>query len=251
MKTRLTLILLIAFLGACGNAEDAPDVRVAVAANFLTTFKEIAARFEAETGHRIEVTSGSTGALYAQISNGAPIDVFLSADARRPAMLERAGLSVPGSRRTYARGRLALISDRHPSVAEHGAESLRSEELRTIAIANPATAPYGLAARQALERSHLAAVVEGRLVEGTSVGQVFSMVLADADAGFVALSQALVRRLRHVWVVPEELHDPIFQDAVIVKRARSNETARALLDFLSTDEAVEIIHRHGYGTDDR
>lgn len=244
------LFLILAVVLGCSSEEAERPLRVGVAANFLTTFREIATAFEEKTGHALEVTSGSTGSLYAQIVHGAPIDVFFSADRRRPQMLEEAGLIAPDSRRTYARGRLALVSERRPGI-ENGAAFLRRRDIRTVALANSKTAPYGLAARQVLQRSDLGDVLDGRLVEGTSVGQVFAMVTAEADAGFVAWSQALVHGSKHVWVVPETLHDPIDQDVVITRAAADDPRAGALLEFLAGDEAAEIIRRHGYGADDR
>jgi molybdate transport system substrate-binding protein len=247
----LRLTLCLPFAAALTPlSAGATDVQVAVAANFLSTVRTLATRFEAEHGDRVLVSSGSTGKLYAQISHGAPYDVFLAADVRRPALLERAGLTVPGSRFTYARGRLVLWS-RDPQRIDDRGKVLAQGQLKRIALANPKTAPYGAAARAVLMHLNLWRPQQGRMVFGENVGQTFQFAASgNVDAAFVALSQ--VRQLpgtRHgsLWLVPENLYPPIEQQAVLLKRAEDNRSARAFVAFLRSPAAKRLITAAGYG----
>jgi molybdate transport system substrate-binding protein len=235
---------------ACGRQDldgtpDAP-VSVAVAANFAEPLRAIARAFEASTGQAVRASSGSSGGLLAQIDHGAPFDVFLSADRARPKRLERAGLAVPGSRFTYALGRLVLHGPAlTPGV--DGATLLRRGRFEHLAMANPDIAPYGLAARQTLEHLGLWRRLAPKIVQGESVAQTHQFVTSGAaEVGFVALSQ--VRRSgagRH-WLVPRELHAPIEQDAVVLQRARGHAAAEAFVRFLAGDTAARIIEAAGY-----
>ena len=230
----------------------AGEALIAVAANFSRTMAELAARFEARTPHRLRVSLGSSGRLYAQIVNGAPFDVLLAADQAYPRRLEERGFAVPESRFTYATGRLALWSADPGRVAE-GAEVLSSGEFRTLALSHPDLAPYGSAARQVLEALGLSERLRGRIVTGQNAGQTLSMVATrNAELGFVALSHVLARdggAEGSRWDVPEGLHDPIRQDAVLLARAAANPAARAFVDFLRGPQARALIARHGYGVD--
>ncbi len=233
----------------------AGEARVAVAANFLGGLRDLAPAFTAASGHRLKISAGSTGKLYAQIRNGAPFDVFLAADAERPLRLEREGLAVAGSRFTYAVGRLVLWSPR-PGRFDDGLAWLRAGEFRRIALANPATAPYGRAARQFLEGHRLWRALSARLVRGESVAQAFQFVATGAvDAGFVALAQLRsgVVKDGSRWPVPARFHDPIEQQAVLLARGTANPAARAFLDFLRAPATRERIAAAGYDppNDDR
>jgi len=228
----------------------AADVQVAVAANFLSTGRTLATRFEADHGDHVLISSGSTGKLYAQISHGAPYDVFLAADAHRPAVLEREGLTVPGSRFTYARGRLVLWS-RDPRRIDAQGEVLVQGQLQRIALANPKTAPYGTAARAVLIHLNLWQPYQSRLVRGENVGQTFQFAASgNVGAAFVALSQVrqlpTAQRGSH-WLVPESLYPPIEQQAVLMRRAAGNDAARAFVRFLRSAQARELITAAGYG----
>lgn len=232
-----------------------------MAANFAPAAREIAAAFEAETGHRVLPGFGATGQLYAQIVQGAPFEVFLAADSERPALAEEAGLAVPGTRFTYAVGRLALVS-REPDRIR-GPESLRTPEITRLALANPATAPYGRAAVETLRALGFdPGSAPFRLVQGTNVGQVFSFVhTGNADAGFVALSQTMSRPTSRTlppsggpsggsrWVVPETMHAPIRQQAVLLRRGEDHPAAAAFLRFLGSAPVREMLARRGYRTD--
>lgn len=232
------LPLLAAF--ACGPAD---GVLVGVAANFAEPARELAAAFERETGHRVRLSFGSTGQLFAQISAGAPFEVFLAADAERPAAAERAGLAVPGSRFTYAVGRLALFA-REEGVAL-GPEAVRNSGGR-LALANPETAPYGRAAREVA----LALGAAGQQVVGANVAQALWFVeTGNADLGFVSLSQLARRPGGSRWIVPEELHAPLRQQAVLLEAGRDRPAAARFLDFLRGESARALLRGFGYGVD--
>jgi molybdate transport system substrate-binding protein len=229
----------------------ADQALVAVAANFADALDGIAVPFEAETGHHLQVTIGSTGKLYAQIVAGAPFDVLLAADQERPARLEADGLTVPGSRFTYAMGALALWSADAHRIGTDGAAVLRAGSFRRLAIANPALAPYGAAAREALLELGLWEALAGRIVMGENIGQTHAMVATgNAELGLVALSQLATRAVTGShWVVPHNLYRPIRQDAVLLSRAADNAAARALLEFLRRPSVRETIRKLGYATD--
>lgn len=227
----------------------AADVQVAVAANFTAPMKLIAADFEKDTGHTAVLSFGATGKFYAQISNGAPFEVFLAADDETPKKLEQDGAAVPGSRFTYATGRLALWSARSGLVDAQG-EVLRKGGFGKLAIAAPKLAPYGAAAVETMNKLGLGAALEPTLVIGESIGQAFSFVATgNAELGFVALSQVYEGgkiKSGSAWIVPETLHGPIRQDAVLLTRGKDNPAATALLAFLKTDRAKAVIRSFGY-----
>lgn len=243
------LLLLLALAGPAVGEEAV----VAVAANFMEAAERLEAGFERESGHTVTFVAGSTGKLYAQIAHGAPFDAFLAADQARPERLEDEGLAVAGSRFTYATGRLTLWSREPGLVGSDGAATLRRGGFRLLAIANPDLAPYGAAARQALQSLDLWAGLKDKIVMGETIGQAHAMVASgNAELGFVALSYVLsprneIRGSR--WDVPPELHAPIRQDAVLLKRASGNAAARAFLDFLRSDEATTVIETYGYGVE--
>lgn len=226
---------------------------VAVAANFSEAAERLAADFGGAAGHEITLAAGSTGKLYAQIRNGAPFDVFLAADRLRPELLERGGLAEPGSRVTYAVGRLTLWSADPNGVAADGRVTLREGKFRRLAMANPELAPYGAAALRALLALGLHDGLRSRIVTGENVGQAHALAATgNADLGFVALSYALSARNRSRgsrWDVPARLHDPIRQDAVLLRRGRGNAAARAFLAYLRTAGAREIIESFGYAVE--
>lgn len=251
MKRLLSAAL--ALLGLCVAASAAAaEVTVAVAANFVAPMQKIAAAFEHATGHKAVLASGSTGSFHAQIRNGAPFQVLLAADAATPARLEAEGLAVPGSRFTYATGRLVLWSAARGRVDARGEalSHLRPDE--RIAIANPKLAPYGAAAVETMQRMGVWERLGGRLVQGENIAQAYQYVsTGNAAMGFVALSQVMADG--HIangsaWVVPASFHAPIRQDAVLLKPGRDNAAAAALLSFLRSGEAKAIIRGFGYET---
>ena len=222
------------------------EVKVAVAANFTAPAKEIAAAYETQTGDTVLLSFGSSGALYAQISQGAPFGIFLSADAKRPAKAEAEGLGVPGSSFTYAVGQSVLWSTDANLVDADGAV-LNAGNFVHIAIANPEAAPYGAAAVEAMTALGVYDALKDKIVMGENISQTFQFVQSgNAEIGFVARSQ-IANAGGSSWVVPTDLYTPILQDAVLLKVGADNETAKAFLDYLKGPEAAEIIERYGYG----
>jgi molybdate transport system substrate-binding protein len=246
MRLCPSLWLLPALLGVTAAAA-ADEIRVAVATNFIAAIEALVERFEATSGHTVLVSSGSTGAHYAQIKNGAPFEAFFAADSERPRLLEDEGVAVPGSRFLYATGRVALWSTRAGYVDADGAV-LATGSFRHLAVANPELAPYGAAARDVLTARGLWERLKPRLVTGQDIGQAFSFVqTGNAELGFVAWAQIKQPRgeiAGSYWLVPESLHRPIEQEAVLL---RDVSAARALLEFVKGPEAREIIRSYGYG----
>ena len=247
---RLLTSLSVLLCGTLAHASVlAAEAQVAVAANFAEPMKAIAAVLHKTTGHTLKLSTGASGAFYTQIKNGAPFDVFLSADDERPALLERDGLAQPGTRFTYATGKLVLWSVKAGRVDDKGAV-LKATDLGKVAFANPKTAPYGAAAVQVMDKLGLKDALTPRLVQGESIGQTFNFVqTGNADVGFVALSQVLSGgRLKEgsMWVIPQTHYDPIRQDAVLLKRGAGNEAAQALLQLLRSPNIQDLIRSYGY-----
>lgn len=229
----------------------AEEVSIAVAANFTDATREIAARFEQATGHTAKISYGSTGKLYSQIENGAPYEVFLAADTQRPIKAEDAGLAVPGSRFVYARGRLVLWSAQE-HLLDDGEAYLKTAAFRHLAMANPGTAPYGLAAQQVMEHLGLWSSLQPRLVRGDSIAQTFQFVVTgNAEAGFVAWSQVKgwKKTTGSTWQIPTSHYAPIEQSAVLLQNGATNPAAKAFLDFLRGDSARQVIEGFGYGVE--
>ena len=231
------------------TASRADGVAVAVAANFLEPMKALQEGFAAKTGHRLKISGGSTGELYSQIKNGAPFDVFLAADQRRPQTLEGEGLAVEGSRFTYSIGKLVLWSADPDQIGADGAAVLKAGEFRQLAIANPKTAPYGAAAVEALKALDLYDALEPKLVQGQSISQTYQFVATgNAELGFIALSQVVGGSEGSRWEVPGELYEPIRQDAVLLTKGADSAAAKAFVGFLKGPDAAPIIAKYGYGT---
>ncbi|MBO8086116.1 MAG: molybdate ABC transporter substrate-binding protein [Marichromatium sp.] len=247
MSTPLRSLTAAVLLLGSTTLVQAEEVRVAVAANFTAAMKEIATAFEAATGHTTRISFGSTGKLYTQIVNGAPFDVFLAADQRRPALLVEEGrASAPF---TYAIGELALWSA-DPALITDGAALLESGAFDRLAIANPKTAPYGAAAMEVLESLGLAETLAPKLVRGDNIAQTYQFVATgNAELGFVALAQIALDPSGSRWEVEQSHYSPIRQDAVLLEGAGSNPAAQALLDYLQGEAARAVITRYGYATD--
>lgn len=222
------------------------QIQVAVASNFSAAAKAIATRFEQQTGHCVILVFGSTGKLYAQIIHGAPIDLFLAADERRPRLLEQKRVGVPRTRFTYAVGRLVLWSPLTDVVDSEG-KILTRKTFRHLSIANPKLAPYGEAARQVLQKLGLWNQLRRRLVRGESIGQTFQFVkTGQAELGFVSLSQ--IRQPSEAlsgsyWLPPPSLYQPIRQQAILIQDTTA---ARAFLQFLRGSEMGSVLREHGY-----
>jgi molybdate transport system substrate-binding protein len=246
---KLTSFFLLVLCASFSLTATAEQILVAVAANFLRPMEAVVAEFEAQTDHRVILTSGSSGKLFAQLRHGAPFDLFFSADQSKPAALVQAGLAVAESRFTYSLGNLVLWSPRPGFVS--GPETLDEGEFNRLAIANPRVAPYGQAAMEALETLGVLSSLRHKLVQGESVAQSFQFVATgNAELGLVAASQVLGRE-GSGWRVPGHLHRPIRQDAVLLQSAGNSATAREFLWFIRSDQAREIIEAHGYGVEDR
>ena len=240
------------FTNLAASAENrGDDILAAVATNFYNPFREIAEQFEQQTGHKVQIISGSTGKLYAQIVNGAPFDLFLSADSWRPKLLEQEGKAILETRFTFALGKITLWSHNPNVVSQNGKLTLQKNNFTHIALANPATAPYGRAARQTLKRIGLWKKIQPMVVQGENIGQVFQFVSSqNAELGFVALSQVLDPKNNIIgsrWDVPQNLYDLLEQDVIVLKNAENNFKAMALWKFLGDKLAKQIIKKYGYG----
>jgi len=247
--TRMRSILAVAAV-LCGSlltaGASAGTVRAAVAANFTAAAQEIGDAFTAASGHDVRFSFGSTGQLYAQISQGAPFDVFLAADQARPARAEDEGLAATGTRFTYATGAIALFS-MDPDLVK-GEATLRQGDFTRLAIANPEIAPYGAAAVGTMQALGVFENLRERIVRGNNIAQVYQFVTTgNAELGFIALSQLAGSATGSHWVVPPDLYAPIAQDAVLLATAADVAAARAFLEFLRGEVANAIKHRYGYG----
>ena len=238
---------------ACATAK-AEEVTVAVAANFTAPMQKIAQAFEQDTGHKALLAFGATGKFYAQIKNGAPFAVLLSADDETPARLEKEGVAIAGTRFTYAIGRLALWS-KNPLLVDDKGQVLLSNatdknSFKKLAIADPKLAPYGAAAIEVLGRMDALAKLTPKLVQGDSIGQAFQFVMTEnAELGFVALSQISIDgRITQgsAWVVPQNFYTPLKQDAVLLPLGKNNAAALSLMKYMLTDRAQAIIRAYGY-----
>lgn len=249
MKPKRVLLSGLVWLCTVVPVANAGEVHVAVAANFVPVLQALAPEFEDQLGHRLVITSGSTGKLYAQIHQGAPFHVFLAADSEHPERLEQAGLAVPGSRFTYAVGRLVLLG--REEVVRRGLEGLLQTGVRRIALANREISPYGRAAHQALREAGLWQAVQPRVVWGENVNQAFHYVMTgNADAGLVALSQVAASsggelEMAHRYV-PEDYYTAIVQQGVLLRRGQGHGAAQAFLHFIKGPRARDTIQRFGY-----
>lgn len=229
----------------------AEEINVAVASNFTSAMNDIVAEFEQHSGHKVLLSFGSSGKIYAQIKNGAPFQAFFSADQAKPAALQEDGLVVGHSRFTYAVGALALWSSK-PGLVDDKASILKRGNFNKLALANPRLAPYGLAAVEVLESLQLKNATEPKWVQGENIAQTWQFVsTGNADIGFVALSQIMSEGKiveGSVWVVPADLHSPIKQDAVLLRKGANSEAAIALLNFVRGEQSRKIIEAYGYRT---
>jgi molybdate transport system substrate-binding protein len=239
--------LLAAAIASLGAAPAmAAEVSVAVAANFTEPAKAIATAFEKATGNRVSLSFGASGQFYTQITHGAPYEVFLSADAERPKRAEQAGVGVPGTRFTYAIGRLVLYSTT-PGLVDGAGAVLKGGRFGKLAIADPTAAPYGAAALQTMQKLGVYAGVKPKIVQGSSITQAYQFVATGAaELGFVALSQVIDEPGGSRWLVPADLHAPIDQQAILLFTGQKNPAARAFLAFLKGPQATAIIRKYGY-----
>ena len=241
------VVLVVAVSAALSARAD--EVQVAVAANFAGPMQKIAAAFEQNTGHKALLAMGSTGKFYAQIKNGAPFEVLLSADDETPARLAKEGSAVDSSRFTYAIGKLVLWSAK-PALVDDKGEVLKQGQFAHLALANPKLAPYGQAAVDALKALGLHDTLAAKFVTGENIAQTYQFIsTGNAELGFVALSQVYDNgklKSGSAWVVPQSLFSPIRQDAVLLNKGKDNPAAAALLTFLKSEPARAIIAASGY-----
>ncbi len=253
IKQFRSIIGLFLFFGVVFHGY-AGQINVAVASNALAAIKVISSEFEKKTGHSVILSSGSTGKLYAQIINGAPFDVFLAANAKEPKNLEQKNLVVPGSRFTYALGKLvAWSSDETLLKSKDVKNALMASPNTRVAIANPKTAPYGLAAQQAIQKMGIWQSLQSKIIRGENVSQAYQFAMTNnAQIGFVAKSQ-LKSKSHSVkgsyQEVPADLYDPIRQQAVWLLRSQNNKVAQQFIEFIKNDNKVKEILtlQFGYG----
>jgi molybdate transport system substrate-binding protein len=238
-------VLAAAITLAAWNSARAADINVAVAANFTDAANEIGALWARKTGHRAIFSFGATGALYTQISQGAPFDVFLSADQAAPTRAGTEGLAVANTRFTYAIGKLVLFSKETGVVT--GEQTLRDNKFAKLAIAAPAAAPYGSAAVETMRKLGVYDAIAPKIVEGQSIAQAFQFVeTGNAQVGFVALSQVVNVTGGSRWVVPAQLYSPINQDAIITRAGAPKPPAVDFIAFLKGSEANQVKEKYGY-----
>lgn len=244
-----TALILTILLPLSAVADE--NLTVAVASNFRTAAEEIASEFTSVSQIAVRISSGSTGMLYAQIVNGAPYDVFLAADARRPQLLEEDGLAVSGSRISYATGSLVLWSADSALANQSCIEVLKSGSYRRIAVANPLTAPYGLAAEEFLKAVGVYDEASKRMVYGENIAQTLQFVASgNATLGLIAAAQVadgLPEPGSCLWHVPAELHGVIDQQAVVIRNSRNLAAAERFMAFLQSPQVASILGRRGYG----
>lgn len=244
-------IAFVILLSCPFNALAAEEITVAAASDLNFAFKELVAEYEKTTGNHVKLSLGSSGNFYSQIQNGAPFDLYFSADIGYPKKLEEAGLTLPGSLYRYAVGRIVLWTshESHRDVSK-GLEALRDQSIKKIAIANPKHAPYGRAAVAAMEHFKIYDQVKDRLVLGENISQAAQFIESGAcEIGIVALSLALAPAMHAkgtYWEIPAEAHPPLEQGAVILKSSKQQEAARRFLEFMQTDKGQEIMTRYGF-----
>jgi molybdate transport system substrate-binding protein len=240
------MIFAAAWLTLAGAQALAGEVSVAVAANFVEPAKAVARAFQTATGDTAVISPGASGQLFTQITHGAPYEVFLSADAERPQALVASGYAVAKSRFTYAVGRLALYSAT-PGLVDGQGLVLKRTDLRAVAIADPAVAPYGVAAEETMRRLGVYDALKPKIVKGASVAQAYQFVATGAaEIGFVAQSQIVDVKGGSRWLIPDTLHAPITQEAVLLTLGAKDPAAQKFLDFLKSPAARAIIARYGY-----
>lgn len=244
-------LILIVFISLYAPRSSAQDARLAVASNFVNTAQVLVLKFSEQTPYKVSISAASTGKFYAQIRQAAPFDVFLSADRQTPEHLANEGFAIKETLFDYARGRLVFVSQA-PGSSTPAEQLLSQAQFKKLAIANPELAPYGLAAKQTLEALGLLPKVKARLVMGENIGQAAHFVFSgNADAGLLPRAFALEtpeqkKLYQNSWLVPEALHQPIIQTAVLLTRGQHNQVARAFMQYLQQREAQGIITSHGY-----
>jgi molybdate transport system substrate-binding protein len=251
--TRINFLRLLALLLLSVYASAEEQISIAAAADLQSAMPEIAARFEKETGIQVKLSFGSSGNFFAQIQNGAPYDVFLSADVDYPKKLEATGLTETGSLYQYASGKIVLWIPSGSTVnVNRGLDVLLDPAVKKVAIANPAHAPYGRAAESALRKAGVWDRISSKLVLGENISQTAQFVQSgNADAGILALSLVLAPAMKgkgSYFLISQEGYPLLQQTAVVLKGSAHRESARRFLDFLKTSETQSLLRQYGFST---
>lgn len=250
-RIRAAIWLFILVFVAWKQPAPAAELTIAAASDLNFVMQELAARFEKTTGEKVKLTFGSSGNFFAQIQNGAPYDLFFSADVKYPLALEREGLVEPGTMYRYAVGKIVIWVLTESKVdLTRGLPALLDAGVRKIAIANPAHAPYGSAAVAALNYAKLYDKVAGKLVFGENISQTAQFVLTgNADAGIIALSLAAAPSMKgkgRFYAIPQDEYPPLEQAAVIVRSSHEKKRARRFLEFLRRPESIALMKQYGF-----
>ena len=251
MWFHVTLLIFSVFLVWCEARAQGSEIRIAAAADLNSAMEELSEQFEKQTGTKVNVTYGSSGNFFSQIQNGAPFDLFYSADIEYPRKLEAAGLAEPGTLFEYAVGRIVIWmpADAKVDVAGQGWKGLLDASVEKIAIANPEHAPYGRAAVAALQKAGIYEQVKPKLVYGENISQAAQFVQSgSAQAGIVALSLAVSPAMRDGkrWKIPAEMHPALEQGAIVLKDAKNKDAARAFLDFVKKATGRATLAKYGF-----
>ena len=244
----LLTVLLLTQGGVRGQGK---EVRIAAAADLKFAMEELAGQFEKQTGTKVDVTYGSSGNSFSQMQNGAPFDLFFSADIDYPKKLEAAGLAEPGTLYEYAVGRIVIWTpaDAQVDVVKEGWKALLDERVQKIAIANPEHAPYGRAAVAAMQKAGIYDQVKSKLVYGENISQAAQFVQSgNAQAGVIALSLAISPPMKDGkrWAIAAELHAPIVQSAIVLRNAKNKAAALAFLEFVKSDAGRALLSKYGF-----
>jgi molybdate transport system substrate-binding protein len=248
---RRALLVTLVMVLPMAIAIRAQEIRVAAAADLEFAMKDIAAQFEKQTGTKVDVTYGSSGNFFSQLQNGAPFDLFFSADIDYPRKLEAAGFAEPGTVYEYAIGRIAIWmpADAKVDLVRLGWKTLLDASVQKIAVANPEHAPYGRAAVAALEKAGIYDQVKGKLVYGESISQAAQFVQSgNAQAGIVAMSLAVSPGMKEGqrWEIPVDMHPSIEQAAILLKASKNKTSARAFLEFLKSEGGRATLGKYGF-----
>ena len=245
----ILLYLLLIFLNSITFKHlFAENIYIGVASNFLTPMKALKENFESTNDGKIFISSGSSGSLYSQIINGAPLDIFLSADQNQPKKLEKTGKAIKGTRFTYATGKLVVYSTKKFLFGQSFPQFLTSNKINYIGIGKPEYVPYGRAAIEVLKSLKVIKEISPKLVLGKSVNQVFLMsFFGNLDLGFVSKADFLSNNENgQTWEIPQNLYSPIKQDAILLKNGEQKNNAILFLKFLSSERTKEDLKRFGY-----
>jgi molybdate transport system substrate-binding protein len=251
LLTRRAVLVPLVMVLPMATAMRAEEIRVAAAADLEFAMKDVAAQFEKQTGTKVDVTYGSSGNFFSQLQNGAPFDLFFSADIDYPRKLEAAGLAEPGTVYEYAIGRIAIWTpaEAQVDVVRLGWKALLDASVQKIAIANPAHAPYGRAAVAALEKAGIYDLVKAKLVYGENISQAAQFVQSgNAQAGIVAMSLAVSPGMKEGkrWEIPVDMHPSIEQAAMLLKASKNKTSARAFLEFLKSESGRATLSKYGF-----